>query len=161
MLETLITLLGGGLGGLLRLAPEVMKLMDRKNERSHELAMFDKQLEADRLKGEQRLAETQAAGQITLDQAGLVALTESIKAQGQLTGVKWVDALSQLMRPLITLQWVVLLYPAVIVASFITLLHGGGDVLSSLQKVFGTEEKALVSVIIGFWFVNRSMTRGR
>ena len=36
------TLLGGLLGGAFRLAPEVLKWLDRKGERSHELAMQDK-----------------------------------------------------------------------------------------------------------------------
>ena len=43
-------ILGGGifgslLGGIFRLAPEVLKFFDKKNERQHELAMFDKQCE--------------------------------------------------------------------------------------------------------------------
>ena len=43
-------LLGGGvigsvLGGLFRLAPEVMKWLDKKSERDHELAMFDRHQE--------------------------------------------------------------------------------------------------------------------
>ena len=33
------TLLGGLLGGAFRLAPEILKWMDRNGERSHELAM--------------------------------------------------------------------------------------------------------------------------
>ena len=39
------TLLGGLLGGAFRLAPEILKWMDRKSERGHELAMQDKALE--------------------------------------------------------------------------------------------------------------------
>jgi hypothetical protein len=44
----MIEVLGGGvlgsiLGGLFRLAPEVLKWLDKKNERQHELAMFNRQ----------------------------------------------------------------------------------------------------------------------
>ena len=39
------TLLGGLLGGTFRLAPEILKWIDRKGERGHELAMQDKALE--------------------------------------------------------------------------------------------------------------------
>ena len=35
------TLLGGLLGGAFRLAPEILKWLDRKGERGHELAMQD------------------------------------------------------------------------------------------------------------------------
>ncbi len=38
------TLLGGLLGGAFRLAPEILKWLDRKGERGHELAMQDKAL---------------------------------------------------------------------------------------------------------------------
>ena len=36
------TLLGGLLGGAFRLAPELLKWLDRKGERGHELAMQNK-----------------------------------------------------------------------------------------------------------------------
>ena len=36
------TLLGGLLGGAFRLAPEILKWLDRNGERSHELSMQDK-----------------------------------------------------------------------------------------------------------------------
>ena len=36
------TLLGGLLGGTFRLAPEILKWLDRKGERGHELAMQGK-----------------------------------------------------------------------------------------------------------------------
>ena len=44
------TLLGGLLGGAFRLAPEILKWLDRKGERSHELAMQDKALEFEKLR---------------------------------------------------------------------------------------------------------------
>ena len=52
MLEGLITLLGGGLGGFLRLVPEIMKFFTAKGDRAHELAMFEKQIEADRIRSQ-------------------------------------------------------------------------------------------------------------
>ena len=50
------TLLGGLLGGVFRLAPEILKWMDRNGERGHELAMQDKALEFEKLRGAQRMA---------------------------------------------------------------------------------------------------------
>jgi len=55
------TLLGGLLGGVFRLAPEILKWLDRKGERGHELAMQDKALEFEKLRGAQRMAEIGAA----------------------------------------------------------------------------------------------------
>ena len=45
------TLLGGVLGGALRLVPEFIKLWDRGSERKHELALQDKALEFEKLRG--------------------------------------------------------------------------------------------------------------
>lgn len=55
------TLLGGLLGGAFRLAPEILKWFDRQGERGHELAMQDKALEFEKLRGAQRMAEIGAA----------------------------------------------------------------------------------------------------
>jgi len=38
------TLFGGVFGGILRLAPEVLKLLDRKNERQHELNLLEREM---------------------------------------------------------------------------------------------------------------------
>ena len=59
-------LLGGGifgslLGGVFRLVPEVLKSFDKKNERSHELSMFDKQCDVEKTRGVQKLSEISAA----------------------------------------------------------------------------------------------------
>ena len=56
------TLLGGLLGGAFRLAPEMLKWLDRQGERNHELAMQDKALEFEKLRGAQRMEEIRAAG---------------------------------------------------------------------------------------------------
>ena len=56
----MLDIIGGGLfgtifGGLFRLAPEVLKFLDRKNERQHELAMFNRQCELEQIRGEVKL----------------------------------------------------------------------------------------------------------
>jgi len=54
------TLIGSALGGLFRLAPEVIRLFDKRSERAHEPAMMDKNLEydADRFKWQLQAVET-------------------------------------------------------------------------------------------------------
>ena len=80
------TLLGGLLGGAFRLAPEILKWLDRKDERKHELSMFDKQLEADKLKGDQALAQINAQAEKThgnkysVNDFVLKAVIEAVKA---------------------------------------------------------------------------------
>lgn len=163
------TLLGSLVGIGSRLIPEVLKFLDAKNERKHELDMQDKALEFQRLKGDQRVDEIRAEGDKSWDDASLKALVESIKGQDAilpLSGSKFTDFLisianiaSKLMRPAITFQWVIMLYPAVIVASFIIAVQGGVPALEALVNVFGPAEKALVSGIVNFWFLDRILKR--
>lgn len=153
------TLLGTVFGGLFRMAPEVLKWMDRKNERAHEQAMFDKQLEADKLKGAQaqQMAEIEAAKGIGI--AELQALIEGTKAQAMQTGIKWVDALNSLVRPLLAMQWLILLWPAVVVAGFALAVQHGTDPLVALKAAFGVDEKAMAASVASFWLVDRSLRK--
>ena len=153
------TLLGTLFGGLFRMAPEVLKWLDRKDERSHELAMFDKQLEADKLKGDQaqQLAATQADA--TIGAAEIQAIIEATKAQAVQTGIRWVDAFNAIIRPLLALQWLIVLWPAVAVAGFALAVQTGADPLVALKAAFGVDEKAMAASVASFWLVDRSLRK--
>lgn len=118
------TLLGGLLGGAFRLAPEILKWLDRKGERGHELAMQDKALEFERLRGAQRMAEIGAAGEAAWNSGAIEALREAVAAQGQRSGVRGADALSTSVRPVIT-YWFMALYCAAKTATFMAALNAG------------------------------------
>lgn len=153
------TLLGGLFGGIFRMLPEFLKWLDRKDERKHELSMFDKQLEADRLKAEsgQKLAELEANRAIGV--AELQGLIAGVQAQAVQTGIKWVDAASALMRPLITFWWVIVLYSVALTAQYLAIVNTGTPAINAILQLWGVEEKAIVSSIIGFWFVDRSLRK--
>jgi hypothetical protein len=155
------TLIGGLLGGIFRLLPEIMKYLDARNERKHELAMQDKAIEFERIRGAQRLEEIRTQGQQDWNVGALETLKTALAGQDTPSGVKWIDGLSKLMRPLITIQWVVFLYPAVIICGFVVLVQSGTSVLQALPAVFGPEEKALVAGILNFWFLGRVFDRVR
>lgn len=157
------TLLGTLFGGAFRLAPEVLKWFDRKDERKHEIAMLDRQIEADRLKSEQALAQITAQAEASIGEAEVQAIIEATRAQAAQTGIRWVDALNSLVRPLLALQWLILLWPAVVVAGFALAVRTGADPLVALSAAFGVDEKALAASIASFWLVDRSLrkTSGR
>ncbi len=152
----LMTLLGSITGGLFRLAPEFMKWFERKDERKHELAMLDKQMEADKLRGQIAIDQVNANIGVTEIQA----IIEATKAQSVQSGVKWVDAANSLMRPLITFWWVIVLYTVALGAQYVALVQGGADGLEAIIKLWGPDEKAIVASIISFWFVDRSLRKG-
>lgn len=153
------TLLGTLFGGLFRMAPEVLKWLDRKDERKHELSMFDKQLEADKLKGDQALAQINAQADASIGAAEIQAIIEATKAQGVQTGIKWVDAFNAIIRPLLALQWLIVLWPAVIIAGFALAVQTGADPLVALKAAFGVDEKAMAASVASFWLVDRSLRK--
>lgn len=157
MIETLV---GTLFGGIFRMAPEILKWMDRKDERAHELSMFDKQLEADKLKGDQAVAQINAQADATIGAAEVQAIIEATKAQATPSGIKWVDAINSLMRPTITFWWVIVLYSTALVAQYVAVLDGGTNYLQAILKLWGPDEKAIVASIISFWFVDRSLRKG-
>lgn len=156
----MLTLLGTLLGGLFRLAPEFLKMLDKNNERAHEVLMFDKQLEADRLRlnATQALEETRGANALNL--ADVQAMIEAVKAQGQKTGIAIVDGLNALVRPILTFWWAVILYSVALFAEYyvlVTVTHVAKA--DAVLMVWGADEKAIVASIISFWFVDRALRK--
>lgn len=155
------TIISGVIGGAFRLVPELFKFLDAKNDRKHELDMQDKAIEFQKLRGNQRVEEIEVQGQADYARGSLDALVAAIKSQDTPSGVRWIDGFSKLIRPLVTFQWVVLLYPGVLIASFFLAIQGGVPPLQALKDVFGPEEKAIISFILDFWFVGRVLEAGR
>jgi len=157
------TLLGGLLGGAFRLAPEVLKWLDRKGERGHELAMQDKALEFERLRGAQRMAEIGASADAAWNTGAIDALREAVAAQGRVSGVKWADALSISVRPVIT-YWFMLLYCAAKTAAFVAAVTAGADWGVAILHAWTEADQALWAGVLNFWFLGRTldkMNRGR
>lgn len=156
MIMTLFATLGGG---LFRLLPEVLKFLERKDDRKHELAMFDRQLDADKLKGQMALDQTRAQAEGALSLAEVNAIIEATKAQAITTGIKWVDAISSLMRPVITFWWVIVMYTGALVAQYTVLVQQGATQVAAVITLWGPDEKAIVGSIVGFWFADRSLRK--
>ena len=154
------TLLGGLLGGVLRVIPETLKFFDAKNNRKHELAMQDKALEFQKVKGDQRVEEIETQGQQDWNTGALEALKESITAQAVKTGVKWVDALSSSVRPLIT-YWFMALFCAAKTAVFVTAMYSGNDWMTAIKIIWTPEDQTLLAGILNFWFLGRVFDKVR
>lgn len=154
------TLLGGLLGGLFRLAPEVLKWLDRRGERVHELLMQDKALEFEKLRGAQRMAEFGAAADMSWNAGALDALRESVAAQGRRSGVAWADALSVSVRPVIT-YWFMALYCAAKAAAFTAAMSAGAGWGDAVLASWTAADQALWAGVLNFWFLGRVFDRVR
>ncbi len=155
MLETL---LGGVFGGLLRLAPEVFKIFDKKNERAHELRMLEAEMEFAKVRGE--IAMRQA--DVQLQTAELDAMTHAFKEQSETAkNAGWfVSAISAMVRPTVTYLFLAL-YAAVKVAAYLIAIEQGGNWKDVLTSMWGSDDLAVFNMIISFWFVGRVYERSR
>ena len=154
------TLLGGLLGGAFRLAPEILKWLDRKGERGHELAMQDKAIEFEKLRGAQRMAEIGAAADAAWNTGAINALKEAVAAQGHQSGVRWADALSASVRPVIT-YWFMGLYCAAKTAAFAAALTAGAGWGEATLHAWTEADQALWARVLNFWFLGRVFDRVR
>jgi hypothetical protein len=161
----MLDILGGGLlgsifGGLFRLAPEVLKFLDRKNERLHELKMFEQQCQLEQMRGAQKLQEIGAQHGMAVDVGVLDAFksaldqqTEMIKAAGG-----WAASLSASVRPVVT-YWILGLW------SFIHVWFAWNAWLAgaSPKEVFITmmtaDFAALVGGTLNYWFMDRTLAK--
>ena len=152
------TLLGGVFGGLLRLAPEVFKIFDKKNERAHELRMLEAEMEFAKVRGE--IAMRQA--DVQLQTAELDAMTQAFKEQSATAkNAGWfVSAISALVRPTVTYLFLAL-YAAVKVAAYLIAIEQGGNWKDVLTSMWGSDDLAVFNMIISFWFVGRVYERSR
>ena len=165
------TVISGIFGGLLRLAPEILKYFNMKTEQKHELEMQRVAYDFQILRGKQEVDVIQEKGAADYSTKGLDALKAAIEGQDKplpLTGNKFLDFLTvltnvinKMIRPMITIQWVVLLYPGILIATFVILVQQNVQVITALGQVFGETEKAICAFIIDFWFLGRVLDVGR
>jgi hypothetical protein len=117
-----------------------------KLESAHELAMADKQME-----------RTQVEGNIALGEAELSAFQEGLREQNKTYGIKFVDGVRGLMRPLITLY---LLAIATMLTYKINELVGGIstlpiDELINTYKDVINQMLFLTATAVTWWFGSR------
>lgn len=154
-------LLGGGLlgsifGGLFRLAPEILKFMDKKNERSHELQMFTLQTDLEKMRGEFRMEERYVDHSISQ----LDAIKEAFKEQA--TTAKeagWLASfITAITRPGIT--WVAFgMYIAVKVAGLTIAFQSDANWADVITKSWDEDDFAMLNMMLTFWFVGRSIEK--
>jgi hypothetical protein len=150
------SLIGGLFGGILRLAPEVFKLFDKKNERAHELRMVEAEMEFAKIRGE--IAMRQVEAQMTV--AEMDTMAQAFKEQSETAkNAGWfVSAISALVRPMVTYSFLAL-YASVKIAAFLIAMDQNGNWKEVLITMWGADDLAVFNMIISFWFVGRVYER--
>ena len=150
--------IGSLFGGLFRLAPEVLKFFDKQNDRKHELAMMDKQLDYEKLKAEFKVEEKYA--DFSVHQ--LDAMQEAFKEQAATatSSYKWVSALSALVRPMVT--YVLFgLYVCFKITMMYYAVQTGIPWSAVMQQAWNQDDFAMLNAILMFWFVGRTIQQYR
>jgi len=161
----MLDILGGGLlgsifGGFFRLAPEVLKWLDKKSEREHELSMFKFQCELEAQRGQQKLAEIGAMHDAAIDSGVLQALNSAIKQQSEMVKVAggWVASLSASVRPVVT-YWVLFVWSLAHLWFCWMSYRVGMDPIDVFKLIMSADFAALVSGTLNYWFLDRTLAR--
>lgn len=146
-------------GGLLRLAPEVIKIFGAKEDHAHERAMTTLQLQIDQARATQALDMAHAQAAIAADAADMAALVESVKAQAVPSGVKWIDALSSSVRPVLTYWWCLVLYTSAKVCGLVVAVQSHATLQQIMPLLVGDFDRMVIGSIFSFWFMDRALRK--
>jgi len=153
-------ILGSIFGGVFRLAPEVLKFFDKKNEREHELSMFSRQCELETLRGQQKLAEIGAQREAAVDVGVMDAFNAAINQQAEMVKVAggWTASLSASVRPVMT-YYLLVLYGTAKTAAMVLAYYHGQSLTEVLAKSWGSDDMALLTGVINYWMIDRSLAK--
>lgn len=160
MFPGLETLLGSLLGGGFRFLQAWMESREKQRDRDHEYKMMELQGSLAEKADERRFRELgmtldhQAEIQI-IQGVGMATQAQSSEAKEAGGSAAW---LSATIRPLTT-YLLLLFYLFAKIAQVAMAWQTQG--MQSLVTTYGEADMALLSAVLGFWFVNRSMMRGR
>lgn len=158
-------MLGGGilgslLGGVFRLAPEVLKWMDKKDERAHERLMFEQQCALEQVRGQQKLAEIGAQREATVDAGVMDAFNSAIEQQTEMVKAAggWVASLSASVRPVVT-YWILLLWSFIHIWFAWNAWTTGSPPDAVFKLMMSGDFSALVSGTLNYWFLDRTLAK--
>lgn len=151
---------GSLLGGLFRMAPEVLKWLDKKNERTHELAMFQQQCQLETLRGQQKLAEIGAQREAAVDAGVMNAFNSAIEQQTEMVKAAggWVASLSASVRPIVT-YWILFIWSFIHVWFAWNAWVTGASPDIVFKMMMSGDMAALVSGTLNYWFLDRTLAK--
>jgi len=153
-------ILGSIFGGLFRMAPEVLKFFDKKNERQHELLMFTRQCELETLRGQQKLAEIGAQREAAIDVGVMDAFQSAIEQQATMVKAAggWAASLSASVRPVVT-YWVLFVWSFIHVWFAWNAWITGAPPVEVFKTMMTPDFSALLAGTINFWFLDRTLAK--
>lgn len=150
----MIALISGLLGFLTSTFPDLLKLYKDKKDREHELSImkFQAQLQAQ--------GHTERMEEINVNAD--IAEINALAVRGEVhTGVAWVDALNGTVRPIICYCFFLMFSMAKIMAFVALSRYPSVPAAVYIETLWGMEDQAIFSTILGFYFGGRTMQKFR
>ena len=153
-------LLGSIFGGIFRMAPEVLKWLDKKSERQHELALFSRQCDLEQMRGQMKLAEIGAQREAAIDVGVMDAFQSAIEQQATMVKAAggWVASLSASVRPVVT-YWVLFVWSFIHVWFAWNAWLAGAPAVEVFKTMMTPDFSALLSGTINYWFLDRTLSK--
>jgi hypothetical protein len=144
----MITLLASLTGFLSSAFPYFIKMMQDKNDKNHELAIMDRQIEMQKFKLDGKLEEIELVRQQSLD---------NVLYQTYHTNISWVDALNGTVRPLLAYSFF-LLYGFIKCKQY-NILSEEMPSIVALEMMWSLEDQAIFASIISFYYGQRTIAK--
>jgi|AntAceMinimDraft_11_1070367.scaffolds.fasta_scaffold15590_3 hypothetical protein len=140
----MLAIIGSLAGFFSSFIPEIFHFLKDKKDKEHELKLINLQLEALKI-GNSRLEEIQINANAEESKYLYYYASKTSK-------VKWVDALSSSVRPVITYTFF-LLYATLKIIDFLN--------VGSMAPIWSDEDQGIFCAVIGFWFGQRAFSKVR
>ena len=149
----MLTLLGSLLGFVTSAFPDLLGLFRDWQDRKHELAILDRQMEQMTLGHQQRLEEIEVQADI--------AESKALYRHDKPVGVAWVDSLRASVRPIITYAFFLLFASVKGSALYVLIAVEGLLLAEALPRIWDPETQALFAAVMSFWFGQRALSKLR
>jgi len=150
----MISILGSILGFGTSFLPKVLKSVDDKAERKHQLELIRLQAE---LRSQGLLVEASKAESDAEAQVAVAEATAAYDHDKALDGGSFVNKLRASVRPVLTYTFFALFLIIKITALIIS-LNDGENAATAINQLWDIETQALFAAIVSFWFGNRAVS---
>lgn len=145
----MITLLASIAGFITSIVPEILKFFRDKQDKIHELKIFEKQIEFSRTSPGSRGVEEIYVTRDLLEQASLYSTYK--------TGISWVDALNGSVRPVLAYSFFIM-YGAIKFTQYLV-IRTNIKIIEDVEVLWSVDDQAIFAGIISFYFGQRAFSK--
>ena len=145
----MITLLASIAGFFSSIIPEILRILKDKNDKKHELDVFDRQMKFSRMKLEHQISEIEGKRD---------AMQQTSLYSTYTTGIHWIDAINGSVRPVLAYSFFIM-YFGVKLLQYTALKEHVGDFAQYLNILWTIDDQAIFAGIISFYFGQRTFSK--